>query len=101
MVDLFIEHGLFSFDPQLLLLPPLLKLHLVVVHHIVCLVQVGLDGHTLPHNVLNSVIARQTSSSCHVTMEVRHSTFDIAKSLVKHLQKYKRDITYLINRYLV
>ena len=64
--DLLIEHGLFCLDPKLLLLPSLLELHLVVVHHVVCPVQVVLDGHALPHNVLHPVVAGQASSGGHV-----------------------------------
>ena len=60
-VHLFIEHRLFSLNSELFLMPPLLKLHLVIVHHIISFVKISLDVDTLPHNVLHPVIAGQTS----------------------------------------
>ena len=70
MSDLLIKHGLLGLDPELLLLPSLLELHLVVVHHVVCPVQVGLDGHALPHYVLHPVITREASPGGHVPVKI-------------------------------
>ena len=84
---LIVKKRLFCFDSELLLLPPLLKLGLVVVHHIVGPVEIGLDGGALPHNVLHPLVAGEAPPGGHVPVQVRHSSLDIPKSLVKHLHQ--------------
>ena len=65
---LLVKHRLLGLYPQLFLMPPLLKLHLVVVHHVVRLVQLSLDGDALLDNVLHPVVAGQTSSRGNVSV---------------------------------
>ena len=83
---LFIKHCLLGFNSQLLLLPPFFELHLMIIHHVICLIKISLNCDTFSHNIFYSVITGQTSPSCNIPVKIRNSTFDTSKSFIKHLK---------------